>query len=463
MKKIKRKSLVWFIIILVFWILFTIWVGNYLLLIGIPVIYDMYISKKVNWTFWKKRGVKKYSSATEWLDAFIFAVVVASFIKAFFFQMYIIPTASMEKKLLVGDFLLVSKLSYGTRAPITPLALPFMHHTVIGTKKTKSYSDVIQWKYKRLKGFGKIKRNDIIVFNFPVGDTVIIGMENPDYYALTRRWARQLKRNSKEDHSDDYYLKLSKKEILEKREIHLRPIDKRENYIKRCVAIPGDTLTIKQGYVYINGIKEKINKNLQFPYIINTNSGQYLNYKAVKKLGVSKLDFDQYRASGVLLLTEDVAKKITKLPFINSCKKRIFPEGFYNEDYDDIFPFDEKFKWNRDNFGPIVIPKKGVTVKLTIENLPIYNRIINVYESNQLEVKDSTIYINGQKTDSYTFKMDYFWAMGDSRHNSLDSRYWGFVPEDHIVGKASFIWMSKDKDSRLLKFIRWNRLFKSVH
>jgi signal peptidase I len=446
-----------FAIAALLYIIVVIWIGNYWLLLGLAVIYDIYISEKVNWTFWKKRHGKN-SAFIEWLDALIFAVIAVSLINIFLFQNYRIPTPSMEKSLLVGDHLFVSKLAYGPRMPNTPIAFPFTQHTMPVTKG-KSWSDIVHWPYKRLKGTGKVKNNDPIVFNFPAGDTVVLEQQETSYYEIVRRRASELKERDRYTGTlkpDSYYQQAARKEIRSQNNIVYRPVDRRDNYVKRCIGIPGDSVYIKMGAVYVNGKLVPDNGTQQMNYIINTN-GTSINPKAFERLGISKYDQNMISGSAYFLpLTKPNAEAISKFSNVTEVTPVYERPGEFAPH---IFPYSPVFGWNEDNFGPIWIPKKGATVQLDTTNLCLYERIIDVYENNDLKVDGSTIYINGSPATSYTFKMDYYWMMGDNRDNSADSRFWGFVPEDHIVGKPKFIWLSIDKESQGLKKIRWNRMF----
>ena len=450
-----------FAIAAVIYILVVIWIGNYWLLLGLPVIYDVYVSKKVNWGFWKRRD-RKNSAFIEWLDAIIFAVIAVTLINIFLFQNYRIPTPSMEKSLLIGDHLFVSKLAYGPRMPNTPLAFPFTQHTM-PLSKGKSWSDVIYWPYKRLLGFGHVKNNDPIVFNFPAGDTVVIEDQATSYYEIVRRTARELQSRDNFGNSEpkpvSYYMPMARKEIWDKYEVIYRPADRRDNYVKRCIGLPGDTLTIKSGDVFINGKMVEGNNTQQTTYIIGTN-GTTINPKAFERLGISKADQNMLSGSAYYLpLTKANAETISKFTNVISVTPVFARQGEYAPH---IFPYDPKRAWNEDNFGPLWIPVKGATVKIDTSNLCLYERIIDVYEENDLKVDGSTILINGNPSDSYTFRMDYYFMMGDNRHNSADSRYWGFVPEDHIVGKPKFIWLSLNKEGKGLNKIRLKRMFMRV-
>lgn len=462
MREILKNKWFKFGVVIVLYLLWVYWVGSWWLLLLVPVIFDIYITKKVHWAFWKKKGVKKQTKVVEWTDALIFAIVAATLIRMFFFEAYTIPTSSMEKSMLVGDYLFVSKVAYGPKLPNTPLAVPFTHHTLPFTQKTKAYSEAIQWPYKRIAGTTKVKRNDIVVFNFPAGDTVVVGMDNPDYYSQIRSNARGY-RQSEASRGIDISQKEAEKQIRrlmwERFDIVSRPVDKRENYIKRGVGMPGDVLELKEGQLYVNGTMADNPENLQYDYIVRTN-GTPLNKMKLQELGIAFDDMGMISSAEYYLpLTKEMVEKLQKFPNVTSVTRSL-ATGVDP----DIFPFSpENYPWNVDNFGPLYVPKKGDRVELNMKTLPLYERIIEAFEGNKLEVRDSIIYVNGQQADSYTFDMDYYWMMGDNRHRSADSRYWGFVPEDHIVGKAYFIWLSLDKDKSFLNKIRWNRIFRFIH
>jgi len=447
-----------FAIAAIIYLLVVIWIGNYWLLIGLAIIYDIYISEKVNWVFWKKRKGKN-STFIEWLDALIFAVIAVTLINIFLFQNYRIPTGSMEKSLLIGDHLFVSKIAYGPRMPNTPIAFPFTQHTLPITKG-KSWSDLIHWPYKRLAGVGKVKNNDPIVFNFPAGDTVVIENQATSYYEIVREAARDFKYREftalNTVKSDIYYLTLARKEINEKFHVIYRPVDRRDNYVKRCIGIPGDTIIIKDRNLYVNGKLIPENKTQQTTYAVLTN-GTTINPKAFERLNIAVADQQMYVGASYLLpLTRDNAEKIARFSNVTEVQQILARKGEYNPL---IFPYSRVLKWNGDNFGPLWIPSKGSTVRIDTSNIGLYERIIDVYENNDLRIEGDKIFINNQLADSYTFKMDYYWMMGDNRHNSADSRYWGFVPEDHIIGKPKFIWLSINKEGKGLKKIRWSRMF----
>lgn len=427
------------------YLLWVIWLGNYWWLLGLPVIFDIYVTKKVRWAFWRKKDASRRKSGGwfEWVDTIIFALVAATFIRMFFYEAYTIPTSSMEKTLLVGDYLFVSKIAYGPKIPETPISFPLVHN-VMPITGGESYSEIIKNKYRRLKGFSKVKRDDIVVFGFPHGDTVLKKAPMADYYAYVRLNGR------------DYTQKTYGPVIV-------RPNDKKDNYVKRCVAVAGDTLSIINGRVVTNGMLQPEYEGIQNTYTVYTN-GTPINPKIIKDMGLNQEEvYYDPTLPGYpnIALTQSELNTIEKMGNV----VKVYPNiDVYPPDYPDsalmLFPFTEDFKWTRDNYGPLWVPAKDATVELTEENLPLYSRIITAYEHNTLEVKDGQIYINGEKTDSYTFKQDYFFMMGDNRHNSLDSRYFGFVPEDHIVGTPSVIWFSTDKYKSFPSNIRWKRIFK---
>lgn len=372
------------------------------------------------------------SQLREWTEAIIFAVFAAAFIRMFLIEAYVIPTPSMEGSLKVGDFLFVSKAHYGIRTPMTVVQFPLVHNRMpfdLGESYLKNPS----LPYYRLPAIEKIDRNEPVVFNWPAGDSVIITPQ--------RSWAvSQLKQQSGGG-------------IPPGVETITRPVDKKDHYIKRCVGLPGDSLSIRGGQIYINGAAIQNPTHRQFLYQVTP---QNVNLKKMEEWGVS--DFSLAN-QGFFFLDDDQVQKIKSLG--PNYKVERYPQD--NRMPGQVFPNDAKRYggWTIDDFGPIYIPKKGVTTPLNLDNLPFYTRIISAYEGNKLEVRDGKIFINGQETNSYTFKQDYYWMMGDNRHNSEDSRFWGYVPEDHIVGKPLFIWFST-KNGSFRDGINWNRIFKSA-
>ncbi len=430
---------------------FVVWTGNLWLLLGLPVIYDVYISKYMYRWVWSRHKARKaaskgYKKTAEWVEAILFATVAATLIRIFFFEMYVIPSPSMEKTLLVGDYLCVSKVAYGPKMPNTPLSFPFVHHTMPFSQTKKSFSEAIQWPYHRLKGFGHPQHNDVVVFNFPAGDTVVLENQQISYYDILREF------------QDAYGDKRGREMLQQQYTIITRPVDKQENYIKRLIGMPGDTIRIEHSVVTVNGEEPAPIPGLQFMYYVRTN-GSPISAQTFENLGVSPDDimYNNVNQTYCIPLTEAMLEKVGKFKNVLSVHKEeaTGPSPA-------IFPHDPQYAWNEDNFGPLWVPRKGATVALTLENLPLYRRVIDTYEDNDLEVRDGVIYINGQPADSYTFRMDYYFMMGDNRHNSADSRYWGFVPEDHIVGKASFVWLSLDKNKSFPSNIRWRKMFKSI-
>ena len=424
---------------------FVVWTGNLWLLLGLPVIYDLYISKLFYRYVWRHnaelcRKSKTYKTVYEWVNAIIFATVVASLVHIFFFQMYVIPTSSMEKSLLIGDYLYVSKVSYGPQMPNTPIAFPFVHHTMPFSQTKKSFCEAVKWPYHRLKGLKPIRRNDVVVFNFPAGDTVLLENQNVTYYDVLREFESTFGKEEGRRRLNEQYTVIS------------RPVDKRENYIKRCIALPGDSLEIRDGQAFINGKPQEPVPGIQYQYIVQTSSP--MTQYAIDNLGIR-----EYSGNGsayYMALTDETAEKVAALDNVISVRRYVFSPNT------DVFPQWDDARWSQDNFGPIWIPKKGATVELTTETLPLYRRAIETSEGHERDVRDGQPLIDGEPATSYTFAMDYYWMMGDNRHNSADSRFWGFVPEDHIVGKASFVWLSLDAKKSFPSNIRWSRMFRKV-
>jgi signal peptidase I len=479
LSKADTRQWTWFAVLSVLWVLFSFWAGNLWLTLFVFFIFDIYITKCIPWNFWKKSKNPVVRKTMEWVDAIFFALVAVYFINTFFFQNYQIPTSSLEKSLLVGDFLAVSKLSYGARSPMTPLSFPLAQHTlpVIGGK---SYFDKPQWKYRRLKGFGTVKRNDIVVFNFPAGDTVALNLQASDYYLLCRMNpnGRAGVRADKRTYGDIVY----------------RPVDRRENYVKRCIGLPGETIELRNDSVYIDGVLIPAPKMAQENYLIQTD-GSLISPTVFEGLGISKEDYmvsdgygqeiprfqdlagldslsmayngfkSQNGNNGKLYfsipMTAEMLAKMKEKPFVWKVIKDIERPGtsYY-------YPITYDTNWTRDNYGPLWIPKKGSTLTFDTDvefKVAAYERCIKNYEGNDFAYRGGKVYVNGQPVDSYTFKMDYYFMMGDNRDNSADSRVWGFVPEDHVVGRPILIWLSLDKDrSWFGGKIRWKRLFQSA-
>lgn len=460
-QKFNKSQWIKFSIAAIIYTLFTVWTGNYWLLFGLLVITDIYLTKLIPWGVWKKSENQALKKVTEWVDAILFALVAVYIINLFIFQNYQIPSSSLEKTLLVGDFLFVSKVSYGPRVPNTPLSFPLAQHT-LPVLNCKSYIDWPQWDYKRLKGTGSIQRNDIVVFNFPAGDTVALKIQNTDYYSLCKRNGWNVVNSDEAQFGD----------------IVFRPVDRRENYVKRCIGMPGDTIEVRNNAVFIDGKQIEDPEHAQMNYYVETN-GSYISEEQFRILHVSYEDRASFSNPGILShvgiqpatidgrfnpvyripLTKKALETVKRFTFVKSV--HIEPDDIFEND---VYPVDYETGWSRDNYGPLWIPRKGASIALNDKTLGLYTRCIVNYEGNTLKMDDDKIYLNGILASSYTFKYDYYFMMGDNRHNSADSRSWGFVPEDHVVGKPILVWLSLDKDRGLFDGkIRWNRIFKIVH
>ena len=423
------------------YIAFVVWVawGDWASLgwlVLLPLIADMFTTKYINYGWWKKYKDTNPTLYTvfSWIDAIVFALVAVYFINLYLFQNYQIPSSSLEKSLRVGDFLFVSKMSYGARVPNTPLSMPLVQHTMpkwLGGGK--SYIEKPQWGYKRLAGWDTPKKGDIVVFNFPAGDTACLNMQNPDYYTLRYYYGEDVVKNRKDIFG----------------EIVVRPVDRRENYVKRCVGEPGDSLKIIDNVVWIKSdesdesdwSEEPKREGVQLNYIVRTN-GHILTQKYLDKIGISH-DDQRVLEPGIyhFPLTQAMKAELEKNPHIVGIE--VEPETNGGA----VYPLGHN-DWTRDNYGPIYIPRKGDRLMITEQNYWIYKRIADAYEHKPIKIGEE-----------YEFEMDYYWMQGDNRHNSADSRYWGFVPEDHIVGRPVFIWLSIEKDRPWFKgHIRWNRL-----
>ncbi len=453
------------------------WLGNWWVILFLFLLFDIYITGYIPLSWWKKSKNKAVVLIMGWVDAILYALILVYFVFTFVGQNYQIPSASLEKTLLTGDYLWVNKMAYGPRVPMTPIHFPLVQNT-FPIINTKSYIEWPQWEYHRLKGFGDVQSGDIVVFNFPAGDTIAVKQQNPDYYTLKRMigdqflaenpdYAQAIANASMEEAIAlrDFLGKSaieSNPEIFG--EIIYRPVDRRENYVKRAVGLPGDTFAIIDGHIHIDGKPQAWPKDAQFNYTFTTKTP--LSESDWDALGVAIEDRHQYQnafseISYSCPMTNDMFEQLKKNPNITKIEREKVPEFEY------VFPanYSEQRGWNRANFGPLWIPKKGVTIQITPENWPIYERVIRNYEYHfDSYIRNGKVYIDGKPSDKYTFQMDYYFMMGDNRDNSLDSRYWGFVPEDHIVGKPMRVLISFDKDKSLFNGgIRWNRIFKNAN
>ncbi|WP_456440686.1 signal peptidase I [Psychroserpens sp.] len=395
--------------------------------------YNYYLNYITDVSYRENRDLHPKSSSGDWVSSILFAIVAATIVHTYFIQPFTIPSSSLEKSLLVGDFLFVSKFHYGARIPMTTVGAPMVHDTIpVLNKKSylfddrfdkrkSSWKNKLQLPYLRLPGFEDIERNDIVVFNQPADTLLDMNDFTPD-------------RN--------YY----------------KPIDKKTNLVKRCVGIAGDSLEVRNGYVYINGKKNELpdRARLQFAYDIKL-KGNYTGeqiFEALRRYDITDNPYQVTEGSIVVQATEESAAKAKNNPYFESITRRITPKGADGN----LFPRDPQYSWNYDNFGPLYIPKEGTTIDLNLEVLPLYRRLISEYEGNTLTVNGNQILINGTPANSYTFRQNYYWMMGDNRNNSIDARAWGFVPFNHVVGKPVFIWMSWDG----LKSPRWERFFTTV-
>lgn len=479
-KAAPKNKWIKFAIMTVLCLLFVYWSGYYIVLLLIPIFFDSYITKLIPWGFWRNSKNKSFRKVMEWVDAIVFALAVAYVITTFFFQNYQIPSSSLEKTLLVGDFLCVSKVSYGARSPMTPFSFPLVQHT-LPVVNTKSYLEKPQVDYKRLTGTGHIERGNIVVFNFPAGDTVAVKQQESDYYSLclNNPDGRAAVWNDKAHYGDIVY----------------RPVDRRENYVKRCIGLPGETIMLRNDTVFIDGKPIKDPKNVQHLYVIQTD-GTYISPVVFEELGISNEDQSKIASSapidlkqnpekfvlylglnwnngnpGLLYqyvtLTNDMVAQLKKKNFVlNVIRQNEIMKKTNQKFNENIYPLNYPMQWKQGDFPALWIPKRGVTIKFdtyTDYKVAAYERCIKNYEHNDFEYKDGKVYINGKEANSYTFRYDYYFMMGDNRDNSADSRVWGFVPEDHVVGRPMFIWLSLNKDKGWFNGkIRWNRLFTSA-
>lgn len=440
--------------------LWVAWLGNWWVALAWILLFDIYITGYIPFTWWKKSKNAAVRTVMSWVDAIVYALILVYFVFTFVGQNYQIPSSSLEKSLLVGDYLWVNKMAYGPRVPFTPIHFPLVQNT-FPILNTKSYLDSPQWTYHRLKGLGSVQRGDIVVFNFPAGDTVAAKVQNPDYYTLCKMYGRENVLSNPQTFGEIIY----------------RPVDRRENYVKRAVGLPGERLKIVDGVIYINGEPMEQPENVQFNYYYQLKSGNFTD-EAFDQLGISvddrhrvpvtADDVEALRQLGFAVNPDGTVPPVYASPLTAAMVKalesdpnvaKVMRMPASQDEY--LFPDDVSSSWTRADYGEIWIPAKGSTLRLTPEAWKRYERVIRVYEGNSDAYlgEDGKVYINGKPADTYTFKMDYYFMMGDNRDNSLDSRYWGFVPEDHIVGRPERVLISFDKDRSLFNGgIRWNRI-----
>lgn len=457
----KTSRWIRFAIVCAIFIGWVAWLGSWWVLIFLPLLFDIYITGYIPFTWWKNSKNAAVRTIMSWVDAIVYALILVYFVFAYVGQNYEIPSSSLEKTLLVGDYLWVNKMAYGPRVPMTPVHFPLVQNT-LPIVNTKSYLENPQWKYHRLKGLSKVETGDIVVFNFPAGDTVALKMQNPDYYTLIKYFGRDAVNTYKEKFGEVIY----------------RPVDRRENYVKRAVGLPGEWLSIKDGEIYINDSLQKMPENAQFNFYFQAKHP--LTERIWEELGIAvddrnevgitSDDIESLRTLGFTVnadgsvppiyvspLSHAMYENLLNHPSIGRVMKMPAPSGEF------LFPDLISNNWTRSDYGPVWIPRKGATLHITPENWPMYERVIRNYEGHtDSYVKDGKVYVDGKETQYYTFAMDYYFMMGDNRDNSLDSRYWGFVPEDHIVGKPMKVLISFDKDKGLFNGgIRWNRILSS--
>ncbi|MDE6166280.1 MAG: S26 family signal peptidase [Muribaculaceae bacterium] len=457
----------------VVFLLWVAWLGNWWVLLWWLLLFDIYITGYIPFTWWKKSKSASVRSLMSWVDAIVYALVLVYFVFAFVGQNYQIPSSSLEKTLMTGDFLWVNKMAYGPRVPMTPVHFPLVQNT-LPLVNSKSYLDNPQWKYHRLKGYDTVKLGDIVVFNFPGGDSVALKQQNPDIYAMSRMIGEQMiaqraaaNPGGSAVERDAAVRALGMNYIMANPdvfgEVIWRPVDRRENYVKRCVGLPGQTFEIRAGEIYNDGVMMPAPEFVQYCYTFN--------HADWGRLTPEQRDafWDRYEVS-VADRVADPSHSAQGVPLTAGQVERLKADGSVSNirrvsfsPYDNfLFPLATSMElgWTLDDYGPVAIPAKGMTVKLDEQGWATYGHAIAHYEPHTAEWRGGRAYVDGKPADEYTFEMDYYFMMGDNRHKSLDSRFWGFVPEDHIVGRPERVLISFDPDKSLLGKIRWNRVFR---
>lgn len=467
------KRWVRFGLVSVVFLLWVAWLGNWWVLLWWLLLFDIYITGYIPFTWWKKSKSAAVRSLMSWVDAIVYALVLVYFVFAFVGQNYQIPSSSLEKTLMTGDFLWVNKMAYGPRVPMTPVHFPLVQNA-LPLVNSKSYLDNPQWKYHRLKGYDTVKLGDIVVFNFPGGDSVALKQQNPDIYAMSRMIGEQMiaqraaaNPGGSAVERDAAVRALGMNYIMANPdvfgEVIWRPVDRRENYVKRCVGLPGQTFEIRDGEIYNDGVMMPAPEFVQYCYTFNhadwgrmTPELRDAFWERYEVSVADRVADPSHSAQGVPLTAGQV-EKLRQDPAVSNIRRVSFG------DYDNfLFPLATSMElgWTLDDYGPVTIPAKGMTVKLDEQGWATYGHAIAHYEPHTAEWRGGRAYIDGKPVDEYTFEMDYYFMMGDNRHKSLDSRFWGFVPEDHIVGRPERVLISFDPDKSLLGKIRWNRVFR---
>lgn len=467
LKDTKKTRWIRFAIVSLIFFLWVAWLGNWWVALLFILLFDIYITGYIPLTWWKKSKSKSVRSVMSWVDAILYALVLVYFVFAFIGQNYQIPSSSLEKTLLTGDYLFVNKFVYGPRVPMTPVNFPLVHNT-IPVLDCKSYLDNPSLPYHRLKGLRNVEQGDIVVFNFPAGDTVMTKMQNPDYYTLLKMFGRNVVLNNPQQFGERIW----------------RPVDRRENYVKRCVGLPGQHFRIVDGQIIVDGVPMETPADAQFNYVVQTKRFP-ITEDQWDELGVAKDDIYLEQdlmtkgdsltlAINGLIYENGTVPPIYVVPLTITMVEKLQQSGSVavlrrlTAQPEMLFPEGISQGWTRADYGGengLLIPAKGMKLAITAENWPIYERAIRIYENNPTaKIVDGVLNIDGKPVDFYEFKMDYYFMMGDNRDNSLDSRYWGFVPEDHIIGTPMRVLISFDKDKSLLDGgIRWNRVFKDAN